>query len=429
DTTLYNWKHSSRDRYVLEFLCHDGCGDASSTLCPGCQNPERRPGYRCRECKGALLFCQQCCVKRHLEHPLHLIDTWDGSRFLRTSLQALGLRVQFGHPPGEYCVNPERGREGFVVLHHNSIHEVDVDYCGPGCENRARAGSHDTQLLRGGWFPASEDRPQTCMMFAALEQFHVASLQAKVTMYDYYQSLVKLTRNDGTKPPDRYQVFIRICRKYRHVMSLKRGGRGHNAGGAEATKPGELAIRCPACPRPGINLPKDWDKASKEDRFIYTLFLALDACFRLKRGLVSSELKDPGLGTGMSYMLENVPYREYLLGVTDQKEMSTCSGLAALDYVNTKFSRGYSTTGVGMGVCARHEFIQPNGVGDLQKGERYANMDYIFGSILRHHDPLLRKSISYDIVCQWSVFLFERLILLPELVQCILILPWLVFVL
>jgi hypothetical protein len=52
--------------------------------------------------------------------------------------------------------------------------------------------------------------------------------------------------------------------------------------------------------------------------------------------------------------------------------MSTCSGLAALDYANTKFSRGYSTTGVGMGVCARHEFIQPNGVGDLQKGERYA---------------------------------------------------------
>lgn len=51
--------------------------------------------------------------------------------------------------------------------------------------------------------------------------------------------------------------------------------------------------------------------------------------------------------------------------------MSTCSGLAALDYANTKFSRGYSTTGVGMGVCARHEFVQANGMGDLQKGERY----------------------------------------------------------
>jgi hypothetical protein len=53
------------------------------------------------------------------------------------------------------------------------------------------------------------------------------------------------------------------------------------------------------------------------------------------------------------------------------RQMTTCSGLAALDYANTNFSRGYSTTGVGMGVCAWHEFVQPNGVGDLQKGERY----------------------------------------------------------
>jgi hypothetical protein len=82
-------------------------------------------------------------------------------------------------------------------------------------------------------------------------------------------------------------------------------------------------------------------------------------------------------------------------------------------------------TGVGIGVCARHEFVQPNGVGDLQRGERYvvhrhrqmfetnllwpsfAKMDYIFGSILRHKDPRLRKIISYDIVCQWWKYLLE----------------------
>ncbi|KAF7331578.1 CxC2 domain-containing protein [Mycena kentingensis (nom. inval.)] len=82
--------------------------------------------------------------------------------------------------------------------------------------------------------------------------------------------------------------------------------------------------------------------------------------------------------------------------------MSTCSGLAALDYANTKFSRGYAATGVGMGVCARHEFVQPNGVADLQRGERYANMDWIFASILCHLHHLLRKFISYDIACQWG---------------------------
>jgi hypothetical protein len=124
----------------------------------------------------------------------------------------------------------------------------------------------DTQLLREGWYPASQDRPQTCMTLVALEQFHTATCQAKTTMYDYYQTLVKLTSNDGTKPPDRYQVFIRICREYRHLMMLKRGGRGHDPGGARATQSGDLAIRCPACPRPGVNLPDGWENATKEQR-------------------------------------------------------------------------------------------------------------------------------------------------------------------
>jgi hypothetical protein len=54
--------------------------------------------------------------------------------------------------------------------------------------------------------------------------------------------------------------------------------------------------------------------------------------------------------------------------------MDTCSGLSALDHANTKFSRGYSSTGVGICVCARHEFIQATGAGDLQKGERHADI-------------------------------------------------------
>ncbi|KAJ7753859.1 hypothetical protein B0H16DRAFT_1316820, partial [Mycena metata] len=424
-----------RTRYLLELLRRDGCGDASEELCPGCKAADAQPGYRCTECKGDLLFCRECFVQRHLANPLHVVEAWNGIHFMRTSLKALGLRIQFGHHPGECCDNPTRGREGFVVLDSNGIHEVAVDYC--GCERSAKAGPPDIQLLRGGWYPASEGRPQTCMTLTALNRFHLQALQAKTTMYDYYQILQKLTCNDGRKGVDRYQVFIRICREYRHLMMLKRGGRAYDEDGVEGTQPGQLAVICPACPRPGINLPKDWETASKEERFIYTLFLALDACFRLKRGLVSSELKDPGLGTGWAYMTENIEYRKYLLTVTDQKEASsffsfqnrfTCSGLAALDYANTKFSRGYSTTGVGMGVCARHEFIQASGVGDLQKGERYANMDYILGSILRHHDPLLRKVIWYDIVCQWWKELMERMALLPALVRAFLIIPMIVFV-
>ncbi|KAJ7923563.1 hypothetical protein B0H13DRAFT_1864713 [Mycena leptocephala] len=421
DSTLYKWKARSVDRYLREFLRLDGPGDATEILCPGCKiAPDEEgylaPAYRCRECFGGLLFCRKCVVERHMSNPLHLINAWTGERFVKTSLKALGMRVQFGHPPAERCDNPVAGHRDFVVLHHNGIHEVAVDFC--GCENSQSAGAFDTQLLRGAWYPASEERPKTCITLVTLKKFHAETLQAKTTMYDFYRTLEHLTSNDGVKPPDRYQAS----------QNAETGGKGHDPTGVRGTKPGELAVRCPACPRPGVNLPEGWENASKDDRFIYLLFLALDACFRMKRGLVSSELKDPGLGTGWAYMTEDGPYREYLRTVTDQKEMSTCSGLAALDYANTKFSRGYSTTGVGMAVCTRHEFIQPNGVGDLQRGERYANMDYVLASTLRHHDPRLPKIFSYDIVCQWWKKLMERLAELPELVRCILILPMIAFV-
>ena len=52
-------------------------------------------------------------------------------------------------------------------------------------------------------------------------------------------------------------------------------------------------------------------------------------------------------------------------------QISTCSGFKTLAHAETKFSGGMRSTCVGMCICARHEFVQVNGVGDLQKGERY----------------------------------------------------------
>lgn len=109
-----------------------------------------------------------------------------------------------------------------------------------------------------------------------------------------------------------------MTREWNHLQMLKRAGRGHDPGGIAATSPGECALLCPACPQPGKNLPPDWkDKPEEKQyvlqspakpcpklslhRFLYALFLAMDANFRLKRKDVSSEEKDPGLGDGWSF--------------------------------------------------------------------------------------------------------------------------------
>ncbi|KAJ7233795.1 hypothetical protein C8J57DRAFT_1249691 [Mycena rebaudengoi] len=408
DKVLNRFMHNLRDVFLKELVRRDGCADASEALCARCKMST--PLYRCQECFSEDLLCTLCCVDMHLDNPLHVVYKWNGMFFEKSALRDLGLRIQLGHAPQKPCDNPEPAPKDFIVLHDNGIHEVAVDFC--GCDNHV---DPCIQMLRAGWYPVTDEKPKTCATFLLLDKFLMQTLQAKTTMYDFYTTLEKLTNNEGVKLPDRYQPFIRMCREYRHLLLLKRRGRVHDPRGVKTTAPGELAIQCPACPQPGVNLLQDWEKASNEDKFLYILFLALDACFRMKHGLVSSELKDPGLGTGWAYVLESAPYCKYLLTKTNQIEMSTCSGLAALDHANTKFSRGYSSTGIGMGVCARHEFIQPTRVGDLQKGERYANMDYIFGSLLRHHHPLLYKIISYDIVCQWWKQLLARMQELPPL--------------
>ncbi len=44
-------------------------------------------------------------------------------------------------------------------------------------------------------------------------------------------------------------------------------------------------------------------------------------------------------------------------------------------------------------------------------------MDYCLASLLRHHDSRLNKLVSYDIACQWSKHVLERLQKLPPLVR------------
>ncbi|KAJ6480697.1 hypothetical protein C8R47DRAFT_1218545 [Mycena vitilis] len=423
DRPLFGWI-PLQDEYLGEVIRLEGRGDVCTTHCPTCPAsvPRETPRYRCMDCFIPDLFCKECCLASHTRHPFDRIQYWNGKNFERVTLRKMGLRIQLGHRVGDACETPMAGHERFTVLHNNSIHRVAVDFC--GCTDAAIVGTRRQQLLRRRLYPATSKEPRTCATLVAVDAFHIMTLEGKVTSYDYYSGLEKLSDNTGlTKVPERYKAFMRIMREWRHLLMLKRAGRGNDGDRLVAeTRPGELAVVCPACPQPGVNLPNDWELATEEDRFLYILFVAIDACFRLKRRLVSSEAKDPGLGTGWSYFTEDRPFREFLLTVTDQKEMSTCSGLAALDYANTKFSRGYGSTGVALGVCARHEFVQRNGALDLQKGERFANMDYLTASLLRHHHALLLKYFSYDIACQWSKYLIDRLKLLPPLVRLTLVL-------
>lgn len=51
------------------------------------------------------------------------------------------------------------------------------------------------------------------------------------------------------------------------LKRLKCSGRAHNPNSVKATKEGECAVACWACPDDGINLPPDW--RSVEPKFMF----------------------------------------------------------------------------------------------------------------------------------------------------------------
>ncbi|KAF9231029.1 hypothetical protein BU15DRAFT_90993 [Melanogaster broomeanus] len=393
-----------RDTFLQEFLRLESRGDAALySCCRGDLGCPESPQFRCIDCEGTQLFCQHCLVRRHLPTPLHRVEGWTGVFFERVTLKQLGLRIQLGHPVGTSCYNPEKAyNDDFVVLDMNGIHEIGLDFC-----NCNTAQSHTTQLLRARWYPATTSLPKSATTFRVLDHFQMYTFESKGSAFEYYQTLARLTDNTGTNTPkDRYEALLRMGRQYRHLLALKRAGRGHDPEGVLATKEGELAVICPACPHPGKNLPQ----TGTIDSWLYALFLAVDANFRLCRRDKSSEKADPSFNEGWAYFVEQSCFQktlEMFSGKTQEK--STCVSHNAVNLADTRNCRGLAVTGVGAVDCARHNFKRPGAVGDLQKGERYVNMDYFFFSSMQHASNLITLNISYDITCQWSKHLWERM--------------------
>ncbi|KAJ7432257.1 hypothetical protein B0H11DRAFT_1760772 [Mycena galericulata] len=396
--------------YFLDaMLRRDGLGDyLFETKCAACSVRwgEGRRFFKCIQC-GEFLQCEECVRTRHQLNPLHAVKAWNGEYWTEATLcgpsPGVGLVYQLGHQ-GFPCAFPGT-RRSMVVMDANGIFSLDVQYC--NCEKAERCSNLD-QLLGNGWYPATTIEPGTCATFQVLELFRILNVVGNVTAHDFVGTLERLTDPLRlSSVPDRYKAFGRMSRQYAFLQRAKRAGRGQEDNGLATTKPGGMAVLCWTCPHDGKNLPDGWKNVDRRYRFLYMLLLALDANFRLKNRLRANEHQDPSLGSGMSYFVESSAYKEHLRNYVAEKDVSSCIAFAALLQKETRLTTGLRVSGVGGCVCARHGVVRPLGLGDLQKGERYANMDYIFLSALAGVAVLL-LAISYDIACQWKVNLPAR---------------------
>ncbi|KAJ7834169.1 hypothetical protein B0H13DRAFT_1653377 [Mycena leptocephala] len=386
-------------------------GDAAAVPSPA-EVPDRRI-LRCPDC-GEFLQCKTCCLARHAMTPLHFLKEWNGKHWVDQTLKGLGLIYRLGHQ-GSPCIAPDPAVRSMVVLDSNGVHQIRYRRC--GCD-QSNSSNPVRELLRNAWFPATATDPDTCATFRVLDAFRLYNVVGNLNGHDFVTSLERMTSAVGSTGmvKDRYKAFLRMARQYAFLQRAKEAGRGYDPEGLGATKQGECAVVCWSCPFEGRNLPTNWRDVDPKYSYMYRLILAMDANFKLKNRIRANECEDPSLGPGWGAFVEPTRYKEHLKKYIAENDTSTCIAFAALTQKETRNTAGLRVSGVGGVVCARHECVRPNGIGDLQKGERYANMDYILMSSLAdfHLDEL---TVSYDIACQWRKHLLERILKLPGEMQ------------
>lgn len=256
--------------------------------------------YRCHDCAGEPVFCADCCKIWHGHLPFHRISVWQGTTFIRTALSEVGVTVNLGHD-GALCPKYNENGKGPVPdpsslpedpdIEDNSDEERDkyeaagiqrrlftlpkgldehgcrwivvVDITGvhilPSRHCACLAGMHEPlykQFLRMGLYPATHERIQTVFTFRLLDDYHLNNLEDKASAQRYYSKLKRLTSNAFPHlVPDRYRDLMRVAREWRNLEARKRAG---VLSESQEIPEGGLALFCPACPQPGVNLPENW---------------------------------------------------------------------------------------------------------------------------------------------------------------------------
>ncbi|KAI5993177.1 hypothetical protein EDC04DRAFT_2613445 [Pisolithus marmoratus] len=389
---------------------------AKAGICDQCEEAEG--SVQGMSCTGVHAWCGPCAVKAHRNLPFHKVQRWNGTHYEPTSLMELGFLWHIGHggdPFPQNSSDPDPDESGYMtgeeppnhrhsddlairrssqfqmtIVHTEGIfsHEVSVGNC-PG----SHPNDWHLDLLRQRLFPASISKPKTAFTFAVLDHFLIDALECKTSAMSFYQKLKRFT-NNAFPERDRYRELMRVSQLWRDLKDRKSFGFGHDM--EQDPGDGGLALFCPACPQPGVNLPADWKVCYDRDTIMRQY--VIDGNFTAQHMKMNKPELDVALSDGKGYMVAEVPYQSHLKQSLDSKERSTCSNHRAINAANINKSN-LQSTGIGATACAQHGCFVPHSVVDFQKGER------------EHHKSL----VIYDVGCQWSINFRSRVKNSPSL--------------
>jgi hypothetical protein len=151
-------------------------------------------------------------------------------------------------------------------------------------------GPKDELLLRAGLLASSFKQIETAFTFAVLDDFLTDNLECKTTAQQYYSKLQSITNRMF---PDHvpvchvdinidmhiycvlmislqnlYKQLLRASCQWCDITNRMQSGLWYQQE-KDSLPDGSMAIFCPACPQPGINLPEDWKER-------YNLYVLMD---------------------------------------------------------------------------------------------------------------------------------------------------------
>lgn len=179
------------------------------------------------------------------------------------------------------------------IVARSGIHSLSIAPC--FCH-----GAADTylQYMDIELFPASYKRVSTAFTFDVMDDFRLQNLECKMTAYEYFQSIRRVT--NPTFPylvPNRYIELRRLSRAWRNLRLHQQHGFSFHE---DHDSPGSMAFFCAACPQPGINLKADWK--NDEDQDVYGRYDGTDGNFKSHHQLQKYPQRDVRLWDGQMFM-------------------------------------------------------------------------------------------------------------------------------
>ncbi|KAG1861514.1 hypothetical protein DFJ58DRAFT_839661 [Suillus subalutaceus] len=305
------------------------------------------------------------------------ISQWTGSFFEESCLVKTGLVIWLGHYGNPCPWDDDLGEMGFFADGGpEDTHDSDTD---------------------SEW-DEEPTEPKTAFTFDALRDFLLDNLECGTSVMNYYSKLRRMTTSVFPHlVPDRYRELMRVVRQWWKLNLMRWNGFGHQD--KQAT-PSNLALLCPACPQPGINVSLPTGDAAKGNEcdtetpsWLYSRSLVMGGNFKVEHLHSANPSDEVSLMDGHGY-----GRRLHIQGA-----LIPCQGSGSTLGV-------LEATGISRCTCARHGCFVPHAMVDFQEGERQMNMDHTLCEAPKLNTKGIRHALTfYDVNCQYHKHLKEHI--------------------